>query len=271
MDRNSAVKRLLTTALAFLAALFLARAEDASAPGVKLSELGLMRLLVIVDDATQPYAARVAQRLTEAEFRVFESPVVLNERVTHETMKEKGTSVGADLVLHVRTTAREKKRLGKFELHEGEATVALYSPITGETLVSQTSRVNGERHADAIEAGRSARERSIDEALKATVKQAVDKEHRLIVHRAEIGGVTSNEQLLGILEYVKQLKEIHHVRRISHDLTTGVAILEILASPRADSFWRTHLSRLPRTEQVVVEVVPSPKLREAYPSWFKAE
>lgn len=249
---------------------------------VQVTELGCMRALLLLDDAAFPLEKLIAQRLTEADFRVFPGAQAVPTRLTAagiakqgrnvgiapEELKKAGDAMQADLVIFVTSSSREKARLGEFQLHEGEATVQVFSPVTGELLVSHTSRESGVRDIDPVMAHRSAVERSVDAATKEAITKSLEKAHKLIVHQAVITRVQSHDHLLTIMDYMAHLKGVYHVRRISHDVATQTAVIEIIGAPQTETFWRAHLAKMPKAQIVDMSFAQNDDLRKRYPSWW---
>jgi len=168
---------------AVLAAITSARASEPSAPvapaaaevvvapriEVRLTELGLMRALLILGTGTQDMEPRVAQHFMDLDFRLFPSAQMGPGRLTPAEAIARGREADADLVLFATATSRQKTKLEDFELHEAEATVQLFSAVSGELLVSRTERATGTRTSDAVEAARGARERAVDAAETAAI------------------------------------------------------------------------------------------------------
>ena len=236
--------------------------------GVQITELGCMRTLVLLDESALAYETLVHQRLSDVDFRVFPSAKPISGRVTPEIMKKRGDESGADLVLHATLSSRLKNKLGDNELYEAEATAQVYSPVTGELLVSHTVRANGTRSLDSVEAKRSAEEKVVDMAVREAIQKSLIKAHKILVYKAVIQKVADHGHLLAIMEHLGKMKDIYHVRQISHDLDTQIAEIEIMASPKSEVFWRTHLENMPKVEHTIVKVVNNPGIREKYPSWF---
>src|SRR5262249_50806888 len=148
-------------------------------------------LLLLTKDA-EPYQKLIAQRLTDVDFRVFPSAATVPKAPSAAEMRKLGDENLADLVLSGDVTTREKGKFGEFQLFEGEATVEIYSPVSGELMVTQTSRVTGTRNIDPVEAKRSAAEKAVDMATREAIAKGLEKAHKFIVHNATITGVKDN-------------------------------------------------------------------------------
>lgn len=243
---------------------------------VQITEIGCMRTLLILTRDAKDLEKLVAQRLTDVDFRVFPSAEIVGEAVSAAQMIAIGKENRADLVLTASVTTRVKNKLGEFQINEGEATVQISNPVTGELLTTQTSRVLGERNVDALDAERSSREKALDMAVREAIAKGLEKAHKNIVHLATITSVKDNNQLLAIKEHIAKMDGVYHVRQISFDTDNRVAELEIIGSPKAEEFWRAWLEKLPRTIITVTVKAPAPrKPRPApvahsyYPPWYK--
>lgn len=243
---------------------------------VQITEIGCMRTLLILTREAKDLEKLIAQRLTDVDFRVFPSAQIVGEAVTAAQMRQLGQENLADLVLTASVTTRVKNKFGEFQINEGEATVQISNPVSGELLTTQTSRVLGERNVDALEAERSSREKALDMAVREAIAKGLEKAHKNIVHIATITSVKDNNQLLVIKEYIAKMEGVYHVRQITFDQAAGVAELEIIGSPKGEEFWRAWLEKMPRAIITVTVKAPAPrKPRPApvapsnYPAWFQ--
>jgi hypothetical protein len=239
--------------------------------GVQITEVGCMRTLLLLDSGAEKFEKLIDQRLTEVDFRVFPSAQIVDSRISAADMRQYGNQNQADLVLYATVSTRLKNSMGDFQLFEGEATVQIYSPVSGELMVSQTDRDNGVRNVDPVEAERSAAERAVDLSVQEAIVRGLERAQKLIVHTATITGVQDNNQLLIIMNYLEKMEGIYQVRQISFDRASQVAQIEIIGSPKSDTDWRAFLERMPRTKIVHMEVHSNPDLHSerTYPSWFK--
>lgn len=242
--------------------------KSGSPLSMELTELGTLKALLVLDKNVLENEPLIAESLSDADLRLFPSARTAQGRMNHDIMRKAGKEAGADLVVHVAAGSRPKNQMGEFKLYEGEATVQVFSPVTGEVLVMETARDTGERHVDEVHARRSARENALSSALAVTKNKLLARSDRLIVHLARINGVLSDEHLLAIVKYIGKLDVIHHVRELKYDPSTGQAVLEIIAAPGSIPTWKTHLERMPKVK-VNVTVKPNPDIRKKYPSWFK--
>lgn len=247
------------------------KSDKEVAQSVEITEVGCMRTLLLLGEKTAPLEKLIAQRLTEVDFRVFPSARVLEGPPSSAQMREIGNENKADLVLFAEASVRPKKEMGDFQLFEGEATVQIFSPVSGEMMVSQTNRASGTRSVDATDAERSAIEKALDEATKTAISRGLDKARKIIVHRAVLTGVKDNDRLLTLMNYIAKMKGVYHVRQLSFDPKTHVAEIEILGDPQTETFWRAWLERMPRTHITTVTVKARPKVHAEnaqFPPWF---
>lgn len=242
--------------------------NDEVRAAVQITELGCMRVLLVLDRVAMDGEKLVTQRLTDADFRVFPAAQAAAGRMTADEAKRLGKENQADLILYATVGDRKKNSMGGFALHEGEATVQIFSAVSGEVLVTHTARADGVRHANEVEAQRSAREKSLDLASRATVIKALEKAHKMLVHRAVINGIRTEDNLLAIMEHVAKMEDVCHVRRVSFDRGAQRAEIEIIGAPRSATFWRGHMEKMPAVKIVKVEYVPNREFRDKKPSWF---
>ena len=239
--------------------------------GVQITELGLMRALLVLDSSSVDSERLIAQRLSEADFRVFPSAQTVTSRLSIEDIKEIGQEGKSDLVVYAVASARPKKAMGDFQIFEGEATVQIYSPATGEMMVSHTARTDGTRTTDAVAAERGAREKALDLATKEAIIKSLEKAQKIMVYQAILTHVRDNTDLLFFMEQIAKMQGIYHVRRVSWDPKSGDAEIEIIASPKAESFWRAQIEAIPKRKVTVVKYTAKPQSSgtDAVPSWLK--
>ena len=264
----SAVLGWLLAVAAPLSAQETAPKSDDQQMRVQITELGCLRTLLLMDNAALDLEQLVAQQLTDKDFRVFPDARSTEGKITSDFMRDAGEQANADLVVSVRATDRLKNRKVDFALYEGEATVQIYSRVSGELLVTKTVRANGRRTTDEVEAQRSAREKAVDEATHQAIERSLARAHKILVHEAVIVNVFSDSALLAIMEYIGKMQGVYHVKRLSFDRTTNEALVEIIGSPHSETVWRAYLEKMPKTK-VNVQVTPNGALRNKYPSWFQ--
>jgi len=240
--------------------------------GMQITELGLMRALLVLDSSSLDSETLIAQRLNEAGFRVFPSAQQVATRLTVEDIRRIGVEAKADLVVYALSKTRPKKAMGEFQLFEGEATVQIYSPATGELMVTNTARSDGTRTTDEVAAEHSAREKSLDLCAKEAIVRSLEKAHKIMVYQAILTRVRSNRDLLFFMEQIAKMQGIYHVRRISWNEGTGDAEIEIIASPKTESFWRTQIENIPKRPIKITSYTPGPQAPagiDGVPAWMK--
>ncbi len=225
-----------------------AEPEDKVRDAVQVTELGLMRTLVVFDEDIDDSLVRIVnQRLSDVHFRVFESAVRTKPGATADELKALGTKHHADLVLHAAVTAREKQALGEAKLYEAEATVQFLSPVNGELLITQTGRADGVRKFDEVEAKRSATEKVLDSVVQEAAVKALEKSNKIIVYEVTLSGVANATHLLAIKDHIAKLQGVYHVRELSYEAKSRISTLEVMGSPKMLTFLKAHLETLPKS------------------------
>ncbi len=243
--------------------------------GVQITELGCMRATFVFDAKAGAFATRVTEAFSNADFRVFSSKGnVIEGRVEPKALREIGNDRYADLVVYTNVSGREKPKLGKLNLVQAEAIVQVYNPMSEELLVSHTVLKDGERHIDPEVALRSAFEAAIDAAVREVIVKTLEKAHKILVHEAQLKGVQDHQHLLEIMEYTAKLKGVYHVRQMTYDKATGLAVVEIIGAPQTESFWRAYLNNLPKREKwditvKHIRIQQNEPLRQKNPDWAK--
>jgi hypothetical protein len=242
--------------------------------GVQVTELGCMRATFVFDENAAEFETQVTEAFSDADFRVFSKGNVVRGRVEPKALHEIGNDRYADLVVYTTIAGREKPALGKLRLFEATCTMQVYNPMSEELLVSETARLEGKRHADEVEALRSATEGAVAAATKELIMKTLEKAHKILVHEAQLKGEEDHQHLLQIMEYTAKLKGVYHVRQMTYDKATGLAVIEIIGAPQTESFWRAYLNNLPKREKWIIDVkhiriVQNEKLRQKNPDWTK--
>jgi hypothetical protein len=235
--------------------------------GVQITELGLMRALLVLDESARESEDRIAQHLTEVDFRLTPAPRLTSGRMTPAAMREMAAAEDADLILYARASTRALASMQDFRLYEGEATTQIWVATTGELIASTTERTRGVRSTDDFAARRSARERAVDAAAAAAIRNSLAKAHKILVHEAVLVNVFSESALLALMEYMGKMEGVYHVRRRSFDRQNNEALIEIIGAPQSETFWRAYLEGMPKT-RVNFSLNPNAEIRNRYPSWF---
>jgi hypothetical protein len=214
---------------------------------VEITEIGCMRALVLLAKGSEDVEKQVIQALSDADFRIFPAFETVEAAKLDATLFEKmGNDRKADFIIAAEVSAAKQKSFGQFAIYEGEATVNVWSPKSGELLITHTSREKGERKADAKLAERSAREAVAGLAVREAITKMLEKAGRLMVYEAKLLNVQSQDHLLTILQHAATQKDIYHARQLNWDATTKVGIIEIIASPKSEPDWRAWMERLPK-------------------------
>lgn len=221
--------------------------------GVQITEMGNLRVVLVFKKGAEELKDRVAEFFSDADFRVFPGAVIAVEDPNPTDFGRIGSERYSDLVVVTKVTSREKSKLGPLSLFESEATIQIFSPVSGELLVSETVRSDGKRLADRVAAIRIACEAAVDAALKGVIPKALEKSHRIIIHEAQFKGVVDHQHLLEIMEYTARLEGVYHVRQITYDKDSRIAVVEILGEPQTESFWRAYLQNMPKKELLLID------------------
>lgn len=242
--------------------------------GVQITELGRMRATFVFDEAAEDFETQVTEAFSDADFRVFSKGNIIQGRPEPKALHEIGNDRYADLVIYTKVSGRQKPALGNLKLYEAECTMQVYNPMSEELLVSETTRVDGKRHADEVVAVRTAGEAAVAAATKELIAKTLEKAHKILVHEAQLKGVVDHQHLLEIMEYTAKLKGVYHVRQLTYDKGTGLAVIEIIGAPQTEVFWRAYMNNLPKREKWIIDVkhiriLPNAKLRQKNPDWSK--
>jgi len=89
----------------------------------------------------------------------------------------------------------------------------------------------------------------------------------VVATKVVITSVHSEGQLLAIVEDLGRVKGVHDVRRLGFERKTNEALLEIVAGPEAQAYWRAHLESLSKRKTKAQE--KKNNARDKYPSWFQ--
>lgn len=265
------LKRLgAVAALALSASTVLAQiaASDPQAIRMQITEVGLLRTLVMVDESAGDLEPHVINALVARDFTVFQDADLYSGRVTSAVMSAAGERAEADLVVYARVEDRVKDKYGGTTVYEARAVVQAVNRVNGETRAMQPTKwIAGQRSSKPDRAQESARENAITNGVDAAVESILARAHKMMVHEAVIVNVFSESALLAIMEYMGKMQGIYHVKRKSFDRETNEALIEIIGEPRSQTFWRAYLEGLPKTK-VNVQVTPNDKLHSKYPDWF---
>jgi hypothetical protein len=244
---------------------------DRITEGAKVSELGLMRIYVVMDEGAAGQEDVIHQELSQADFRVFPAKnFAVATRLDPDSLYEEGGKRKADLVCLVKASTEEKAAMGDFKIYQSTVTSQLYSPVSGELLATQTSTAKGPRLADKEEARKGAVQAGIKQAVAAMLEKASKRTQRLLVHEVQLTGVKTEAQLAEIRKRAEALDGATHARLLSYDAKTGLAVLEITAAPKTAETWRAFVAGLPdmKTPPEKVSVNTNELLRKKHADWF---
>lgn len=261
---------------AFCALAVLASSSAQPAPGspedqqvrVQITEVGLLRTLVMVSADSRDLELRIRKKFTDRDFEVYTDANKPAGEVTSAQMRAAGEAENADLIVYARIKEdRLRSDASGMKLFEATAAVQMFNRVTGREIATEEVREKGLRHPDEVDARRSAREKAIDGAATNAIELLLSKAHRMMVYRAVVVNVFSEGGLLALMEYMGKMEGIYHVKRVDFDRKTNEALLEIIGTPRSQTYWRAYLEKMPKTK-VNVQVTPNDKLRNNYPDWF---
>ena len=241
--------------------------DDNQQVRVQITEIGCLRTLVMVNENVDDVQDLLSQQLIDTDFRVFPAAKFVQSTPTSEQMKAAGEEANADLIVYAQLSDRPYDDTYGSKLYEGTANVKIFSRVSGELLVSKTVHNKGKRTTDEVDAKRSARESALKLATTQAIERELSKAHKTLVHEAVIVNVYSDSALLAMMEYIGKMEGVYHVKRLKFDHDTHEALVEIIGSPRSETFWRAYLEKMPKTK-VNVAVTPNGALRNKYPAWF---
>lgn len=242
--------------------------------GVQITELGCMRATFVFDEKASAFETQVLEIFSNADFRVFPNATVVKDRVEPKALHQIGNDRYSDLVVYTRVSGRALPPLGSLGLVEAQAIIQVYNPLSEELLVSTTVTQKGQRSADPAVALSSAFDAAIGEAAKETIAKTLEKAHKILVHEAQFKGVLDHQHLLEIMEYTAKLQGVYHVRQLTYDKESKLAVVEIIAAPQTESFWRAYINNMPKRELLLgndgqLRLLPNQSLREKNAgSWF---
>ncbi len=259
-------------AAAFLAPFLAAQptpgsAEDQQAR-VQITEVGLLRTLVLVDENSIDMHQKLVNALIKRDFSVHESPQYVSTSITTQEMAAAGESANADLVIYANVTDQEIDNYGGGVRYSAEASIKIINRVTGRTLAwNDPEEIRGARSNKADRARKDARTKAINHGIKGAVEQILASAHKMVVHRAVLVNVFTESDLLAKMEAIAKLPEIYHVRRLEFDRKTNEALVEIIGAPRSETYWRAHIEQnMPKTK--LAGMNPNLDMRNKIPSWL---
>jgi len=242
--------------------------------GVQITELGCMRATFVFDENAAAFETQVLETFSDADFRVFPNATVVKDRIEPKALHKIGNDRYSDLVVFTRVSGRQLPALGNLGLIEAQAIIQVYNPLSEELLVSTTVTQKGQRSADPAFALSSAFDAAIGQAATKTIAKTLEKAHKILVHEAQFKGVLDHQHLLEVMEYTARLQGVYHVRQLTYDKDSQFAVVEIIAAPQTESFWRAYINNMPKRELLLLEngqlkILPNAPLREKNATtWF---
>ena len=249
-----------------------AAAEARIKEGVQISELGMMRVFLVLNRDAARQEDQIHQLLSDYDFRLFPTRnyLELQARFDSTMAKEEGHKRQADLVYYTKVETKQKAAFGEFVSFEANVTAQLYNILTGELLATHSSRVAGARSTDEEKAKRSAIEKGVDQAVKKVVEKSLAKVQKVLVHEVQFTGIKDEREALKILKTAQKLEGVSYARQMWFDQNTGSLGLELIGSPRTEKSWKAWVESIAAGDVPVedIKVVPNTKLREKYEDWF---
>lgn len=237
--------------------------------GVRITEQSLLRTLVITDENSRDIEQYFVRALIERDFAVHEDSEYALGPMSADAMKAAGERANADLVIFATVEDRKLDSYGGTHVYRAQATVRAVNRATGETLsLNPPGFVRGQRSSNEDIARENARNAAIEQGVGGAIKTLMARAHRMMVYRAVIVNVFSESALLAHMEYIGKMQGVYYVKRVSFDRQANEALIEIIAAPASQAFWRAYLEKMPKTK-VNVQVTPNDKLRNKYPDWFQ--
>lgn len=237
---------------------------------IQITEVGLLRALVMVDENSTDLQQRLVGALVNRDFRVFESPHFAATGITTKDLAAAGEAEGADLVIYASVTDELADQTGGSYRFSAIGNVKIVNRVNGQTLaVSPDEDVYGGRSNNQDRARRDARRKASEAAVASAVERVLASAHKMMVYELVFVNVFTEADLLAKMEDMARMKGIYSVRRIAFDRQTNEAKLEIISSPREESFWRAFAEQHVRKSKVNVQVTPNGAARNKYPDWFQ--
>lgn len=240
--------------------------------GVRLTELGRMRVYLALNKEAVAYEDQIHELLSDADFRLFPAKNFATvNRLNPDLLLKEGGSRKADLVFYTKLTLTEETAFKDFKLYSATATSQLYNVQSGELLATTTLTKKGERTTNETKAKSSAGALAIQAAVEGVMEKAVEKQARTIIHEAQFTSIANETEAARILAAAQKLDGVSYARQMWFDVSTGSLGIELIGSPKTVNDWKKWLENLELKEETSkeVEVVPNKGLREKYPDWFK--
>jgi hypothetical protein len=262
--------RLLAAAAAACAATAaIAQSAADQQARVQVTEVGLLRALVMVDEDSTDMQQRLVAALVNRDFRVFEAPQFAPAGINTQDMKAAGEAEDAEIVIHASIEDEVADQTGGSYRYSARGKVRIVNRVTGQTLAASPDEdVYGGRSNNQDRARRDARRKASDVAITATVERVLASAHKMMVYELVLVNVFTESQLLAQMEDIARMQGVYSVRRRSFDRDTNEAKIEIVSSPREENFWRAWVETKVRKAKVNIQINPNDAVRNKYPDWF---
>ena len=240
--------------------------------GVRLTELGRMRVYLALNQEAVPYEDQIHELLSDADFRLFPAKnFATANRLDPASLAKEGGKRKADLVYYTKLTLTEESAFKDFKLYSATATSQLYNVVSGELVATATVTKNGERSTKEEKAKKTAGSAAIKSVVEEIMAKTLEKETRSIIHEAQFTSIANENEAARILAAAQKLEGVSYARQMWFDVATGSLGIELIGSPKTVNDWKKWLENLDLKEEAKkdVEVVPNMGMREKYPDWFK--
>ena len=264
---------LAAAAAACAAAATFAQAPAASVADqqarVQITEVGLLRALVMVDEDSADMQQRLVAALVNRDFRVFEAPQFAPAAINTQDMKAAGEAEDAEIVIHARVEDEVADQTGGSYRYSARGIVRIVNRVNGQTLAASPDEdVYGGRSNNQDRARRDARRKASDVAITAAVERVLASAHKMMIYEMVLVNVFTESQLLAQMEDIARMQGVYSVRRRAFDRDTNEAKIEIISSPREENFWRAWVETRVRKAKVNIQINPNDAVRNKYPDWF---
>lgn len=243
---------------------------------VQITEMGNLRMHIAMDETALNYRDEIQEILSDYDFRLTPDNDQLVDGAfiagKAEAIMKAGTEKHADIFFVAKVQEKLKDETEGFYLYESKVTTQTFHAHTGELISVDTSKAKGKRNIDEDDAKASATMSALKESTKKTIVKAIGKAHKMLLHELTLLGVESETQALWIANYIQSYKEIYHVRRVSFDIPNQALTLEIIASPRSETFWRAWIDNMknPNAKEAIA-LLKQEAAGKVTPGQWKAE
>ena len=240
--------------------------------GIRLTELGRMRVYLGLNQEAVAYEDQIHELLSDADFRLFPAQnFATGDRLDPEKLVQDASKRKADLVYYIKLKLEEEPAFLDLKLSSATVTSQLYNVVSGELVATTTVTKKGERTSQDAKASETAGTVGIKAAVESIMAKTLEKEGRALIHEAQFTAIASETEAARILVAAQKLEGVSYARQMWFDVATGSLGIELIGSPKTVNDWKKWLENLNLKEeaQEEVKVVPNKGLREKYPDWFK--